>query len=45
MEVQNGLFNTGELEYIVEVLLAMILAHLQRHMSRASWLVSELRLS
>ncbi len=31
MEVPNGWFNAGELVYIVEVLLAMILAHLQRH--------------
>ncbi len=31
MEVPNGRFNTGELVYIVEVLLAMILVHLQRH--------------
>ena len=31
MEVPNGWFNAGELVYIVEVILAMILAHLQRH--------------
>ncbi len=31
MEVPNGQFYAGELVYIVEVLLAMILAHLQRH--------------
>ncbi len=31
MEVPNGRFNAGELVYVVEVLLAMILAHLQRH--------------
>jgi hypothetical protein len=31
MEVPNGWFNAGELLYVVEVLLAMILAHLQRH--------------
>jgi hypothetical protein len=30
VEVPNGWFNTGELVYVVEVLLAMILAHLQR---------------
>ncbi len=29
VEVPNGWFNVGELVYIVEVLLAMILAHLQ----------------
>ena len=32
MEVPNGRFNDGEFVYIVEVLLAMILAHLERHM-------------
>ena len=32
MEVPNGWFDAGELIYLVEVLLAMILAHLQRHM-------------
>ncbi len=32
MEVSNGRFNAGEFVYIVEVLLAMILAHLQCHM-------------
>jgi hypothetical protein len=32
VEVPNGWFNAGELIYIVEVLLVMILAHLQRHM-------------
>jgi hypothetical protein len=31
MEVPNGWFNTGELINIVEVLLVMILAHLQCH--------------
>ncbi len=31
-EVPNGRFDAGELIYIVEVLLAMILAHLQCHM-------------
>ncbi len=31
MEVPNGRFNAGELVYVVEVLLAMILAHLQHH--------------
>ncbi len=31
VEVPNGWFNAGELIYVVEVLLAMILAHLQRH--------------
>ncbi len=31
VEVPNGRFNAGELIYVVEVLLAMILAHLQRH--------------
>jgi hypothetical protein len=31
MEVPNGWFNAGELVYVVEVLLEMILAHLQRH--------------
>ena len=31
MEVPNGWFDAGELIYIVEVLLAMILAHLQCH--------------
>ncbi len=31
MEVPNGWFNAGELVYIVEVILAMILAHLQCH--------------
>ncbi len=31
MEVPNGQFNAGELVYIVEVLLAMILAHLHHH--------------
>ncbi len=33
MEVPNGWFNVGELINVVEVLLAMILAHLQRHVS------------
>ena len=32
MEVPNGRFNDGEFVYIVEVLLAMILAHLGLHM-------------
>ncbi len=32
MEVPNGWFNAGEFVYVVEVLLAMILAHLQCHM-------------
>jgi hypothetical protein len=32
VEVPNGWFNAGELIYVVEVLLAMILAHLQHHM-------------
>ena len=32
MEVLNGRFNAGEFVYVVEVLLAMILAHLERHM-------------
>ncbi len=31
MEVPNGWFNAGELIYVVEILLAMILAHLQCH--------------
>ena len=31
VEVSNGWFNAGKLVYIVEVLLVMILAHLQRH--------------
>jgi hypothetical protein len=31
VEVTNGRFNAGELVYVVEVLLAIILAHLQRH--------------
>jgi hypothetical protein len=31
MEVLNGWFNAGELVYIVEVLLVMIIAHLQCH--------------
>jgi hypothetical protein len=31
VEVPNGWFNAGELVYLVEVLLAMILAHLQHH--------------
>ncbi len=31
IEVPNGWFNTGELVYVVEVLLAMIFSHLQRH--------------
>ncbi len=32
MEVPNGWFNAGEIIYVGEVLLAMIFAHLQRHM-------------
>jgi hypothetical protein len=32
VEVLNGRFNAGELVYVVEILLAMILAHLQHHM-------------
>jgi hypothetical protein len=32
VEVPNGWFNAGELVYVVEVLLAMILSHLQHHM-------------
>ena len=32
MEVPNGRFNAGELVYVVEVLLAMIFAHLECHM-------------
>ncbi len=32
MEVPNGWFNAGEFVYIVEVLLAIVLAHLERHM-------------
>jgi hypothetical protein len=32
MEVPNGRFNAGELAYVEEVLLAIILAHLQCHM-------------
>ncbi len=31
VEVPNGRFNAGEFVYVVEVLLAMILAHLQCH--------------
>jgi hypothetical protein len=31
MEVTNGRFDAGEIVYVVEVLLAMILAHLQCH--------------
>ena len=31
MEVPNGWFNAGEFAYVVEVLLAMILARLQHH--------------
>ncbi len=31
MEVPNGQFDAGEFVYVVEVLLAMILAHLQCH--------------
>jgi len=34
MVVPNGWFNTGEFVYVVEVLLAMILAHLERTCSR-----------
>ncbi len=32
MEVPNGWFNAGEFVYVVEVLLAIVLAHLERHM-------------
>ncbi len=32
VEVPNGRFDAGEFEYVAEVLLAMILAHLQCHM-------------
>ncbi len=32
MEVPNGRFNAGEFVYLVEVLLAIVLAHLERHM-------------
>ncbi len=32
MEVPNGRFNDGEFVYVVEVLLAIVLAHLERHM-------------
>ncbi len=32
MEVPNGRFNAGEFVYVVEVLLAIVLAHLERHM-------------
>jgi hypothetical protein len=32
MEVPNGQFNAGEFAYVVEVLLAIILAHLERLM-------------
>ncbi len=49
MEVPNSGFNTGEFIYIVEVLLAMILAHLECYMvTWEIWFVSmvymELRL-
>ncbi len=32
MEVPNGWFNAGEFVYVVEVLLAIVLAHLECHM-------------
>ena len=32
MEVPNGWFKAGEFVYVVEVLLAIVLAHLERHM-------------
>jgi hypothetical protein len=32
VEIPNGWFNAGELVYVVEVLLAMIIAHLQHHL-------------
>jgi hypothetical protein len=40
MEVPNGRFDAGEFIYVVEVLLAVILAHLECHMFRETWFVS-----
>ena len=44
MEVPNGWFNVGELINVVEVLLAMILAHLQRHVF-TFWLEGQFKFS
>ena len=40
MEVLNGRFNAGEFVYVLEVPLAMILAHLERHMFAGDLVVS-----